>query len=69
MFKVNEIKSWAKKGEITLKKQGDGYVWYHKGATPSEPTAIEEAVKGIFNHMTGDKYIEHQKAYRPSGNT
>lgn len=65
MFKVNEIKSWAKKHGITVKKQGDGYVWSAEGENPTEPQPIEAVVTEVFNKITDYKSLEHQKNYRP----
>lgn len=59
MFKVNEIKSWAKKHDIVLKRKDDGYVW----EDGQEPVSIDEAVKLIFNKVTDNKYLEHQRNY------
>ena len=65
MFKVNEIKSWAKKHGITVKKHGEGYVWFAEGENPSSPQPIEYAVTEIFNKITGDRFVEYQRNYRP----
>jgi len=65
MFKVNEIKQWAKKQGITIKKQGEGYVWFKDEARCDVPKDISEAVKDIYNHMTDNKYLEYQKNYSP----
>lgn len=64
MFKVNEIKSWAKKHGFTLKKQADGYVWFAEGEVPTEPKPIEHVVTAIFNRITDDRFVEHQRNYR-----
>jgi hypothetical protein len=65
MFKVNEIKSWAKKHGITVKKQDDGYVWFAEGFEPTKPEDLDSVAKAIFNKITDNKYLEHQKNYRP----
>jgi len=64
MFKVNEIKSWAKRHGITLKKKGEGYVWFEEGFDESAPSSIDDAVFAIYNKITGGKYVGHQKKYR-----
>ncbi|NBT59366.1 hypothetical protein EBT16_11345 [bacterium] len=64
MFKVNEIKSWAGKYGVSVKKQGEGYVWFSEGKEPSASCSIEDVVEQIFNHITGDKYKQHQKDYK-----
>lgn len=65
MFKVNEIKGWAKKHGLTVKKQDEGYVWFAEGENPSSPQPIEHVVKEIFNRITGGRFVEHQRKYRP----
>lgn len=65
-FKVNEIKSWAKKHGLSLKKQGDGYVWAKEGEDfKSRPEDLDGVVKSIFNEITSDKFVEHQRKYEP----
>lgn len=64
MFNINEIKSWAKKNGITVKKQGDGYVWFSEGCEPSESKAIEYVAKDVFNKITNCEFVEYQKSYQ-----
>jgi hypothetical protein len=64
-FKVNEIKSWAKEHGVTVKKQDEGYVWFAEGEEPSSPETIDDIAKSIFNKITHDKFVEHQKNYKP----
>ena len=66
MFKVNEIKSWAKKYGITVKKHGNGYTWGRDGEEPSDPADIDSLVKEVFNIITQGRFLEHQKNYRSS---
>jgi len=63
-FKVNEIKSWAKKHGIAFKKQGEGYVWAKEGSLFGHPENLDGAVKSIFNEITSGKFVEHQKNYK-----
>lgn len=65
MFQVGEVKKWAGKYGITVKKQGDGYVWFEDKQTPSEPESLDSVVKSVFNKVTNNRYIDHQKSYRP----
>ena len=65
MFKVNEIKGWAKKHGLTVKKQDEGYVWFAEGESPSGPQPIEHIVKEIFNRITDGRFVKHQRNYRP----
>jgi hypothetical protein len=64
MFKVNEIKSWAKQHGITVKKQGEGYVWSREGEEPSAPTDLHTLVRDVFNNFTEGRFIDHQRNYR-----
>jgi hypothetical protein len=64
MFKVNEIKSWAKGRGITLKKKDDGYVWFEGESEESEPCSLDDSVLAIYNRITDGKYIEHQANFR-----
>jgi hypothetical protein len=66
MFKVNEIKSWAKKHGITVKKHGEGYVWFLEGENPTEPKHIDHVVTDIFNRITDGRFVEYQKQYAAS---
>jgi hypothetical protein len=66
MFKVNEIKSWAKKHNIVIKRQGDEYVWHEESNKENinKSDSIDEAAKSIFNHITKNKYVEYQKEFQ-----
>lgn len=64
-FKVNEIKSWAKRHGIVFKKQGEGYVWAKEGqGFDSPPESMDRAVTSIFNEITSGKFKEHQENYK-----
>lgn len=66
-FKVNEIKSWAKNHGISLKKHGDGYVWAEDGGDfAGKPEPLDNVVTSIFNKITLNKFLDHQRNYRPS---
>jgi hypothetical protein len=60
---VNEIKSWAKGRGFVVKKSGDGYVWSGEGVYEGDPAPIEAVAKSIFNRITGDKFVDHQRSY------
>jgi hypothetical protein len=65
MFQVNEIKKWANEHGITIKKSGDGYVWFEKeNPTNSNVCSIGVVAKEIFNKITNNKFVEHQKNYK-----
>ena len=65
-FKVNEIKGWAKKHGVTVKKQDEGYVWFAEGEEPSNPEPIDDVVRSIFNKITDNRFVKHQKDYESS---
>lgn len=60
---VNEIKSWAKGQGFSIKKQGEGYVWWGEGVEAGEPRHIEEVAKDIFNRITDGKFVEYQEGF------
>lgn len=66
MFNINEVKSWAKKHGFIVKKQGEGYVWSSVDLPPGDPEDIGEVAKKIFNKITDDKFVDHQKNYVPT---
>ena len=67
MYKVNEIKSWAKQHGFVVKKKDEGYVWFEEKEKLSEehmPKEIELIVIEIFNKITDNKFLDHQKNYK-----
>lgn len=71
MFKINEIKSWAKKWGYSIVKEKDdsingaSYYW-SKNDDPSASgvaLSVSKVAKAIYNHMTQDQWAEHQKQY------
>lgn len=62
MFRVNEVKKWASAKGITVKKSGEGYIWFAEGESPSEPAEIDYVVRQVFNKMTDNKWVEYQKS-------
>lgn len=60
---VNEIKSWAKKHGFTVKKQGEGYVWWGEGVGAGESKEIDGVAMDIFNRITDGRFVEYQKSY------
>lgn len=72
MFKITEIKSWAKKWGYTIIKEKDdsingaSYYW----SKDSDPNAtgvalsVSKVATAIFNHLTDDKWVEHQKEFQ-----
>jgi hypothetical protein len=69
MLQVNEIKKWAKKYGISIKKSENGlYVWFEEKENTSEPASLNEVVTSIFNKITSNKFVEHQKNYKRQQN-
>lgn len=58
MIKWSEIKKWAGEHNLKPKKVGDEYVWEEN--TYSD---VHELTIALFNHITNNKFIEHQKNY------
>jgi hypothetical protein len=68
---INEIKRWAKeKGySITKEKNEDGthqYLWSkHSDASISGvTTSVSKVATAIFNHMTDNKWVDHQTKFK-----
>jgi hypothetical protein len=65
-----EIKSWAKsKGYETIKDKDDGqYYWAKLDSDEPDASGVAKSVSklatAIYNHMTNNKWIEHQKQYQ-----
>jgi hypothetical protein len=73
MFKISEIKRWAKdKGYSIIKEKDDSingasYYWA-KDDDPSVTgvsVSVSKVALDIFNHITDNKWIEHQQNYIP----
>ena len=63
----SEIKRWAKdKGYETLKDKDDNQYYWAKLDTDASGVAksVSKLATAIFNHLTNDKFVEHQKVYR-----
>jgi hypothetical protein len=72
MFKITEIKTWAKTWGYSIIKEKDdsvngaSYYWCKNddpnvtGVAPS----VSKVALAIFNNMTENKWVEHQKQYR-----
>lgn len=65
-----EIKSWAKtQGYETLKDKEDGkYYWAKLDSSDLNASGVAGSVSklatAIFNHMTNNEWVEHQKLYK-----
>lgn len=70
---ITEIKSWAKTWGYTIIKEKDdsingaSYYWA-KNDNPSATgvsLSVSKVARDIYNHMTDNKWIEHQNNYVP----
>lgn len=72
MFKITEIKSWAKTWGYSIIKEKDdsingaSYYWCKNDDPNATGVAlsVSKVATAIYNHMTNDKYVEHQKQYQ-----
>jgi len=72
MFKISEIKKWAKTFGYSIVKEKDdtingaSYYW----AKDDCPTAtgvelsVSKVAKAIYNHITENKWVEHQQMHQ-----
>jgi hypothetical protein len=76
MFKITEIKTWAKRWGYSIIKEKDdsengaSYYWCKDNDPNSTGVAISvsKLAIAIFNHMADNKYVEHQKQYQENIN-
>jgi hypothetical protein len=66
---ISEIKKWAKeKGYEVIKDKEDGlYYWAKLDAGPDASgvaKSVSKVATAIFNHMTEDKWVEHQTKFK-----
>lgn len=74
MFKITEVKKWAKeKGYSVLKEKDDsinGASYYWMKDNNPEISGVELSVSklatAIFNNLSENKWIEHQKQFQES---
>lgn len=71
MFKISEIKTWAKTWGYSIIKEKDdsingaSYYWT-KDDDPNVSgvsLSVSKVATDIYNHMTNNKYINHQNTY------
>lgn len=68
-MQISEIKKWAKiQGYEVIKDKDDGqYYWAKLESNESNASGVAPSVsklaKAIFNHLTNDKWLDHQKTY------
>ena len=65
-----EVRSWAKShGYETLKDKDDNqYYWAKLDSTGPDASGVAKSVSklafAIYNHMTDNKWLDHQQEYR-----
>jgi hypothetical protein len=65
-----EVRSWAKsKGYETIKdKEDNQYYWAKLDSNDPDASGVAKSVSklafSIYNHMTDNKWTDHQKEYR-----
>lgn len=72
MFKITEVKSWAKTWGYSIIKEKDdsvngaSYYWCKNDDPNATGVAlsVSKVTLAIYNHMTNNKYVEHQKQYQ-----
>ncbi len=71
MFKIIEVKSWAKRWGYSIIKEKDdsingaSYYWCKDSDTNATGVAlsVSKVAMAIYNHMTENKWVDHQKQY------
>ena len=71
MFKITEIKSWAKTLGYSIIKEKDNsengasYYWCKDDdpAATGVALSVSKVAKAIFNHHTNNKWLNHQENY------
>lgn len=68
-MQISEIKKWAKsKGYNVLKDKEDGKYYWAKldndtPTTSGVAASVSKVATAIFNHLTNNKWLDHQKEY------
>lgn len=71
MFKITEIKTWAKRWGYSIIKEKDdsingaSYYWC-KNDDPNitgVALSVSKVAKSIYNNMTDNKWVEHQQQF------
>lgn len=74
MFKISEIKSWAKTWGYTIRKEKDdsingaSYYWM-KNDDPTQSgvaLSVSKVATAVFNHLTNNQWVDFQKEYQNS---
>jgi hypothetical protein len=71
MFKITEIKTWAKRWGYSIIKEKDdsdngaSYYWCKEDDPNVTGVAlsVSKVATAIYNHMSDNKFVEHQKTF------
>lgn len=72
---ISEVKKWAKGlGYHAVKGKDDGkYYWSKSDSNTVDSSGVAPSVsklaKAIFNHITDNKWVDHQKEYNENKET
>lgn len=72
---ISEVKKWAKGlGYHAVKDKDDGkYYWSKSDSNTVDSSGVAPSVsklaKAIFNHITDNKWVDHQKEYNKNKET
>ena len=62
---ISEIKKWAKtQGYEVIKDKEDGLYYWAKLDASGVAKSVSKVATAIFNHMTEDKWVEHQAKFK-----
>lgn len=72
MFKITEVKTWAKNWGYSIIKEKDdslngaSYYWCKDDdpAATGVALSVSKVATAIYNHMTENKWLDHQKEYQ-----
>lgn len=71
MFKITEIKTWARRWGYSIIKEKDdsingaSYYWCKEDDPNVTGVAlsVSKVATAIYNHMSDNKFVEHQKTF------
>ena len=77
MFKITEVKTWAKRWGYSIIKEKDdslngaSYYWCKEDdpAVTGVALSVSKVATAIYNHMTENKWVEHQKTFAENKET
>jgi hypothetical protein len=63
----NETSKWAKSHGYKMSRKDGSILWSKLDDKEicGVENSIEETARAIFNHITNNKWVEHQRNYKP----